>query len=221
MTKLHLVSLCLIGLATPAMAQMTLTVTSDSSAPDSSAMDMSIMESSAPPPADSSAMEMSVSGDDEGDVSQVPSGPPVASKDALAAFLKTCTDVSGGDPAAYDRANADGWVPDDSTDSGPYRRIYSASKDVGGYGSVTLWGSVDTYPTQQLGYCRVDFGDYDNLIDLKDMEGLGGLAGSVTPKGDNDVYGAWETADKKLLVIADRTDGQVEIEYNILLGAKK
>ncbi len=192
MRTLYLLSLCLIGLSTPVLAQSAL--------------------SSAPVSASAS--------DDAGDSSQ-PSGPPVASKDALASFLKTCTDVSSGDPKAYDRATADGWQPDEPAESGPFRSIYSGTKDVAGYDSTVLWGSVDTYPTQRLGYCRVDFGDSDGHIDFNDMQGLDGLTGSVTkPDANGNVYGVWETADKKLLVIADRTDGQVEIEYNILLGPK-
>jgi hypothetical protein len=211
--KLHLVSLCLIGLSTPALAQISMTL--PSSEPSASApMDMSVTPSDSP-------MDDNASGTDD-NASDLSSGPAVPSKDALTAFVKTCTDVSGGDTKAADRATADGWTPDDASETGPYRRIYSAAKDVGGYGSVTLWGSVDTYPTQMLGYCRVDFGDYDTLVDFNDLTGIQGLTGTVTAADSNgNVYGAWETADKKLLVIADRTDGQVEIEFNLLLGEKK
>ena len=219
MTKLHLLSLCLIGLSTPALAQISMTLTSDQPAAPSN-MEMSITDSSSS--SSEAPADMSVSAAPDDGASDLSSGPAVASKDALADFVKSCTDVSGGDPAAYDRANADGWTPDDAADSGPNRKIYSASKDVGGYGSVTLWGSVDTYPTQMLGYCRVDFGDYDSLIDLNDLTGMQGLVGSVTPAASGgNVYGAWESPDKKLLVIADRTDGQVEVEFNLLLGPKK
>jgi hypothetical protein len=193
MRRLYFLSLCLIGLSAPALAQSVPSLT--------------------PVSADQAS--------DASDASDQPSGPPVPSKDVLAAFLKTCTDVSSGDPKAYDRATADGWTPDEPAQSGPHRTIYSATKDVSGYDSAVLWGSVDSYPTQRLGYCRVDFGDYDSHIDFNDMQGLGGLTGSVTaPDTNGDVFGAWETPDKKLLVIADRSDGQVEIEYNILLGPK-
>lgn len=209
MTKLHLLSLCLIGLSTPALAQISLTLPTDSSS------------STAPADVSSSAAPDDTSASDETS-DQQPEGPAVASKDVLTDLAKTCTSVSGGDPKGADAANADGWTPDDPTESGPYRHIYSGSKDVSGYGSVTIWGSVDTYPSQKLGYCRVDFGDYDNLINFADMSGIQGLTGTAsTPDGNGNVYGAWETADKKLLVIADRTDGQVEIEFNLLLGDKK
>src|SRR5690242_5559364 len=162
MTKLHLLSLCLIGLTTPALAQISLTLPSDNPAsptassapmPDMSGTpDMSLMIDTSDEPSDVNASD-DQNGDDQS------AGPAVASKDALADFVKSCREVSGGDPKGADLATADGWVPDDPTDTGPYRKVYSASKDVGGYGSVTLWGSVDTYPTQNLGYCRVDFGD--------------------------------------------------------------
>src|SRR5665213_397091 len=152
MRRLYFLSLCLIGLCTPALAQSVPSLT--------------------PVSADQAS--------DASDASDQPSGPPVPSKDVLAAFLKTCTDVSSGDPKAYDRATADGWTPDEPAQSGPHRTIYSATKDVSGYDSAVLWGSVDSYPTQRLGYCRVDFGDYDSHIDFNDMQGLGGLTGSVT-----------------------------------------
>ena len=217
MTKLHLVSLCLIGLSTPALAQISMTLPSGSTPvpPASSGVDMSVEVDTSDEPSD-------VSADDENGDDQA-AGPPVASKDALADFYKSCKDVSGsGDAKGFDLATAAGWVPDDAADSGPYRKVYSASKDVGGYGSVTLWGSIDTYPTQTLGYCRVDFGDYDTLINLADLTGMDGLTGTTTtPDNTGNVYGAWESADKTMLVIADRTDGQVEIEFNFLLGAKK
>jgi hypothetical protein len=211
MTKLHLLSLCLIGLSTPTLAQISLTLPSDSSSSAAPAATSSSMA-----PDDTSASE------ETSDDQPVAEGPAVPSKDALTDLVKTCTDISSGDPKAADRINADGWTPDDATSSGPYRHIYSGSKDMSGYGSVTIWGSVDTYPSQMLGYCRVDFGDYDNLINFADMTGLQGLTGSVTtPDSSGNVYGAWETADKKILVISDRTDGQVEIEFNLLLGDKK
>lgn len=229
MTKLHLLSLCcVIGLSTPALAQISLTLPDSSSAPATdTSMGLSLAPDDSTASDDQTSMSDDTSGTDESDASDdtdvdVSTGPAVPSKDALADFLKSCTDVSSGDPKAYDRANADGWVPDDQADSGPYRKIYSGAKDVGGYGSVTIWGSVDTYPTQMLGYCRVDFGDYDSNIDLNDLNGLQGLSGAVTgPDSNSNEFGAWETADKKLLVIADRTDGQVEIEFNLLLGDKK
>jgi hypothetical protein len=217
MTKLHLVSLCLIGLSTPALAQISMTLPSGSMPlppPASSSVDMSVEVDTSDEPSD-----LSTDGDNPDDQA---AGPPVASKDALTDFYNSCKQVSGGDPKGADLATAAGWVPDDAADTGPYRKVYSASKDVGGYGSVTLWGSIDSYPTQTLGYCRVDFGDYDTLINMADLTGMDGLTGTTTtPDTTGNVYGAWESADKTLLVIADRTDGQVEIEFNFLLGAKK
>lgn len=148
-------------------------------------------------------------------------GPPVASADALKMFYDTCTDISGGDPKAYDRANANGWTPNDQDDVGPYNSIYSGYRNMDGYGEIDVWGSVNTYPTQILGYCRVDFPDADKLINFADVTKLGDLKGRIEDRGDGNVYGAWESGDKRLLVIADRNDGQVELEFNLLLGNKK
>ncbi|MBI4921770.1 MAG: hypothetical protein HY834_08470 [Devosia nanyangense] len=223
MTRLtHLLSLCLIGLATPALAQMTLSVEEPSdgvstpslelSAPPDTSSSEPLSHMSAPP-----SLEMSAP-DEE--LPAEPAELPVPSRDALTAFFSICTDVSGGDPEAYDRASGSGWTVYDGVDTGPYKNVFAGSQSFAGYGSVELWSSVESYPTQQLGYCRVDFPDYDTRIDFKDMAGIGGLTGMIEDRGAGNVYGIWETADHKVLVIADRTEGEVEIEFNVLIGAK-
>lgn len=191
MTKLHLLPLCLILMASPVLAQ------SSAAAPASSAQDNDNSSSAAPP-----------------------SGPPVTSAEAFKIFVDTCTDISGGTEGSYDRANAAGWIPNDADDSGPYNSIYSGSREIAGLGEVDIWGSVQNFPTQRLGYCRVDFSDSNNVLDFKDMAGVHGLTGSIQPRDGGNVYGAWEAPDKKLLVIGDRSDGAVELEFNLILGEK-
>jgi len=83
-----------------------------------------------------------------------------------------------------------------------------------------VWSSLETFPTQRVGYCRVDFGDVDNLIDFKDVASLG-FTGAVTDGGNGNAYGAWESADHKTLLAANRTDGQVQMEFNLLLPLAK
>ena len=87
-----------------------------------------------------------------------------------------------------------------------------------GYGEVDIWGSLQNFPTQRLGYCRIDLSDSEALVDFRDMNGLGGLKGKLEDRGDGNVFGTWETADKRLLAIGDRTDGALELEFNFLLG---
>jgi hypothetical protein len=243
MRLIHLVSLIALSAAMPALAQ------SSSADPNTGEASMSeppnfskLSSSEAPPPeASSSSDEMShmstppnfTSSSEEAPASSEelppasseeappPSGPPVASADALKLVYDACTDISGGDPAAYDRANNGGWTPNDQDDVGPYNAIYSGFRTVDGYGEVDIWGSVNSYPTQSLGYCRVDFPDPDGLINFADMTKLGDLKGRIEDRGEGNVYGAWESSDKKLLVIGDRNAGQVEIEFNLLLGDKK
>ena len=114
----------------------------------------------------------------------------------------------------------DGWTPNETEDTGPYNKVYSGYRDLNGIGEVDLWGAVYSLPSQRLGYCRVDFSDQNNILDFKDMAGQKGLVGSITAGDNSDVYGAWESPDKKVLVIGDRTDGAVELEFNLLLGDK-
>ena len=215
------------------------TSSSQATPPDTSSSEMSHMttppnfgssSSDATPPDMSSMDDQSSSTDDQTSSeappddttsSDQPAGPPVASADALKLFYDTCTDLSGGDLKAYDRANSSGWTQNEQDDAGPYNSIYSGYRNMDGYGEVDIWGSLNSYPTQQLGYCRVDFTDTDNLINFADMTKLGGLKGRLEDRGDGNVYGAWEAPDHKLLVIGDRNGGQVEIEFNLLLGDKK
>lgn len=168
-----------------------------------------------------------VADDDQGTSSDVdtsqpaaPSGPPVSSGDAFKLFVKTCTDIASGDPKAFDRANDAGWAPNEAPDPGPYSTIYSGSREVSGYGEVDIWASVQSFPTQRLGYCRIDFSDANNALDFTQMNGVEGLTGTAQKTADGNAYGSWESADKKWLVIGDRSEGAVEIEFNLLLGTK-
>ncbi len=253
MRLMPLLSLSALLIASPALAQVSLTlddgassgavsmsgppnlsiVTDDSSSSEEPSHLTQPPNLSVAPPSDeeSSSEEMShmtqppnlttSSEDDEemdDESSEEPSGPPVASKDALQAFYDACNNISGGAEGGFDKVNDAGWAPDETDDPGPYNAIYSGYQTFDGYGDVTIWGSLQSFPTQRLGYCRVDFSDTDNLINFEDMGGIGGLTGKLDDRGDGQVYGSWESADKKLLVIADRTDGAVEIEYNFILG---
>lgn len=190
MSKLPLLAFCLVAAAAPAFAQ------------DASS-------SAAPTGSSASA------GETAADQS---SGPPIASADALKMFVDACTAIESGAPDAYDKVKDAGWVPNETEDTGPYNAVYSGYRDFSGYGEVDIWGSVQTFPTRKLGYCRVDFSDNDGRLDFNDMAGIAGLAGALSDRGDGNVYGAWESPDKKLLVLGDRTDGAVEIEFNLLPG---
>ena len=178
MTRLTLLSLCLLGLAAPALAQ-----DASSSAPAAAA-------------------------------------PAISSADAFKMFVDACTTASGGNPTDYDKLNDGGWTPNETDETGPYNAVYSGYRDVDGLGEVDLWGSVQSFPTQRLGYCRIDFSDANNVLDFNDMNGLHGLSGTLQTGPSGNVYGVWETPDKKLLVIGDRSDGAVELEFNLILSDK-
>lgn len=185
-------------LATPAFAQMDMSLLPDDPSSDEPPVDLSV-ESSEP------AVE----------ISNEALPPPPSTAELFQIFYDTCTSLSGGDPTAYDRANDSGWVPYEAGEYGPFKRVYTGARDFETYGSVEIWGSLETYPSQSLGYCRVDFSDPDGSFDLNAVTGIGGLAGTVSSDGGN---GVWETADKKLLVIGARYEGSVAIEFNVLVG---
>lgn len=206
-----LLSVSVLLLASPALAQ------SLSLAPESSSLPS--VASSDAAPADASASDDANAPVDDGtpmDGPVVPSGPPLASADALKLFMTLCGEVAGGVPNARDDAAAAGWIADDPTESGPYVQIYSGYQELAGYGAVDVWSSLESFPTQRIGYCRLDFGDVDNLIDFNDVPKLG-LTGTVSGRGAGNAYGSWESADHKTLLTANRTDGQVQMEFNILL----
>jgi len=145
-------------------------------------------------------------------------GPALSSADTLKLIVDACTQAVGGDAKASEKMTDGGWTPNEIEDTGPYNAVYSGFRDVAPYGEIDLWASVQSFPSQHLGYCRVDFGDTDNALDFAAMAGIAGLTGSVEPRAEGNVYGAWESADKKLLVIGDRTAGAVELEFNLLPG---
>jgi hypothetical protein len=226
-----------LSMSGPPNLSMSLVVDDTSSSSSSEEVDLSVssdepsssdeMSHMSEPPnfsKESSSEEMSsedLSSEEEPSSEEPPVGPPLASADALKLFFDTCTDLSSGDLTAYDRANDSGWTPNEQDDVGPYNSVYSGWRNVEGYGEIDVWGSVNSYPTQALGYCRVDFPDPDNRIDFRDMSQNGGLKGRLEDRGEGNVYGAWESDDHKLLVLADRNAGQVQIEFNLLLGDKK
>ena len=151
--------------------------------------------------------------------SESSSEPPInitPSGEMLQAFYDVCTDVAGGDPEAYDRAGGAGWQAGDYEDGGPLKSIYSAYRTFEGYEEVSLWSSVETYKTQRLGYCRVDFGDPNFAIDFAGMTAIAGLSGTLIDD-EGYIYGSWESPDGRIMVIGDRRDGVVEIEFNVLI----
>jgi hypothetical protein len=146
------------------------------------------------------------------------SAPPMSSADTLKLIVDACAQAIGGDAAAPEKMTDSGWTPNEIEDTGPYNAVYSGFRDVPPYGEIDLWASVQNFPSRRLGYCRVDFGDTDNVLDFAAMAGIAGLTGSIEERAAGNVYGAWESADKKLLVIGDRTAGAVELEFNLLPG---
>ena len=157
---------------------------------------------------------------DQGTDQPEATGPAITSPEAFKIFVEACTSLASGEAGADQRAASAGWTANEASSTGPFSTVYSGYRDLNGLGEVDIWGAVYSYPTQRLGYCRVDFSDPDNILDFNDVTGINGLTGSAKPGDNSDVYGAWETPDKKLLVIGDRTEGVVELEFNALLGTK-
>ena len=211
----YLLSLAALFAASPALAQDSSAGLSLSAPPNfSSSADV------LPPSESSSSSTDDVApppdGDDTTDQPSEPAGPPMASTDAIKLFVSTCSAIAGGAPSARDDAQKAGWQADDPADNGPYVTIYSAYQELAGYGSVDLWSSRESFPTQRIGYCRLDFGDVDNLLNFNDFTKLG-LNGTITDNGNGNVFGSWESQDHKTLLAANRTDGQVQMEFNLLL----
>lgn len=221
----YLLSLAALLAASPALAQESSAGLSLSAPPNfSSSADVappsepassSMSHMSAPPDASSSDDAAPPDGETSGEPSE-PTGPPMASTDAIKLFVSTCSSIAGGAPDARDDAQKAGWQADDPADNGPYVTIYSGYQELAGYGSVDLWSSLESFPTQRIGYCRLDFGDVDNLLNFNDFTKLG-LNGTITDNGNGNVFGSWESEDHKTLLAANRTDGQVQMEFNLLL----
>ncbi len=153
---------------------------------------------------------------EDGDGSAQGNVTPVPSAELIPALYAVCTDVASGAAGSADRAGAAGWVFHDDEVDTPLRTIYAAGKQVDGYDDPELWSSVETYPGGRLGYCRISLGDFDNHIDFADFGKIAGLTGSVVEE-DGAVYGSWEQADHNTRVIASAAEGEVEIEFNLVL----
>ena len=223
----YLLSLAALLTASPALAQDASAGLSLSAPPNfsSSSADVTpaepsisapVSHMSEPPNLSSSDEDVAPPDDDNGEPSE-PAGPPMASIDAIKLFVSTCSSIAGGSTTARDDAQKAGWQADDPADNGPYVTIYSGYQELAGYGSVDLWSSLESFPTQRIGYCRLDFGDVDNLLNFNDFTKLG-LNGTITDNGNGNVFGSWESADHKTLLAANRTDGQVQMEFNLLLA---
>jgi hypothetical protein len=159
---------------------------------------------------------MSSEDDDEGDdETSEPSGPALSSHDALQLFTTLCSELGLGAEGAEDNATAAGWQLDEPVDTGPYVKIVSGYQEFAGYGSVDFWSSLQTFPTQRLGYCRISFGDADNLIDFTDLNDLG-FTGETQDNGDGNVFGAWDAANHTILLSGDRADGEAQLEFNVI-----
>lgn len=78
---------------------------------------------------------------------------------AVLSTLEICETFAKGDVLALEQATDAGWDAYDDTPESPFIKSYSGSLDVEGFGYVDLFSLVETYPTQTLGYCRVDVAD--------------------------------------------------------------
>lgn len=249
MTRLPLyLSLCLASLATPAFAQMTLSLDGgDASAALSISgppnLSLSVEEPSVSleaPPDGSPSIEMSVEEPSSSEVSHMsappvfsssdavdefseeepsePTGPAISSPAALQLFTTLCTELGTGTVDAQDNATAAGWIVDDPLDTGPYVTIVSGYQDIPGIGSADFWSSLETFPTLRVGYCRISFGDADSVIDFGDLDGLG-YTGDTSDLGNGNIYGSWDAANHTILLAADRADGEVQFEFNVITPA--
>ena len=162
----------------------------------------------------SSSMEMPSSEDLS---SSEETGPAVDPAVMLKALFDVCTDVASGDPEAPVRAADAGWQPGDFEEGGPFRVVNSGYKVFDGFGEAYFRAVTDTYKTQRLGYCSGNVTDPESKIDLAAFATIGGMSGD-NQAVDNVGYGAWETADGKVMTFATLADGTLFFEINLLLG---
>jgi hypothetical protein len=78
---------------------------------------------------------------------------------AALAALETCEIFAKGDVLALEAAAEAGWDAYEETAESPFIRSYSASRDYAGFGYADMFSLVETYPTQTLGYCRIDLNE--------------------------------------------------------------
>ena len=148
-----LLPFALIALATPAFAQADISLLPDDPSSAESSIDLSLSSeasSSEPNLEISNSVEPSSeepsapSSEEASQISNPDLPPPPPPGEMFQIFFDTCTSLSGGDTGAYDKANDAGWVPYEGADYGPYKSVYTGARDFEGYGSVEVWGSLET-----------------------------------------------------------------------------
>jgi hypothetical protein len=187
-----------------------------SSVPVSSSEEVSSLpvESSEEMSSEESSMEEMSSSDESSSPDLEREGIPGI--EVMQAVFDVCTDVASGDPEALDRAAGAGWQPGDAEEGGPYRIINSGFRSFAGYDDANFRAVTDTFPTQRLGYCSGSVGDPAGGITLADFAKIGDLKGGITDLGAG-AYGAWESADGRIMVFAGKADGYLDFEFNLLL----
>jgi len=136
--------------------------------------------------------------------------------EVMQAVFDVCTDVASGDPEALDRASGAGWQPGDAEEGSPYRVVNSGFRAFAGYDDANFRAVTDTFPTQRLGYCSGSVGDPGGKITLADFGKIDGLKGGITDT-EGGSFGAWESADGRVMVFAGKADGYLDYEFNLLL----
>ncbi|MEO5808045.1 hypothetical protein [Devosia sp.] len=123
-----------------------------------------------------------------------------------AQLLDTCEKFASGDVLIVEWATAQGWTASEGQSDTVYAHIYNATKTIEGVGDVTLFGLVETYPGQTLGYCRMDVQSPAANLGVLTLNDLPRLSGAVQAV-DGGEYGTWQGAEtgRDYLLLASQT----------------
>jgi hypothetical protein len=134
---------------------------------------------------------------------------------AVLAALETCELFAKGDVLAVEAAAEAGWDAYEDNAESPFIKSYSASRDYPGLGYADMFSLVETYPTQTLGYCRIDLNEPmgNGSAAIAAIAELDRYEGEVTTNDEGDFA---SLAGENRLLMTHWTDYSFVIQLTIL-----
>ena len=111
---------------------------------------------------------------------------------ALADARRLCQLVVDDDPAALSDLEAEGWGPevDRTIGNTPYYKEISGGLSYEGIGEAEIWGFVEDYPENIMGYCSFTISDPAIRFSISSLQDMENMASRIHTIGEQ-VYGTF------------------------------
>ncbi len=134
-------------------------------------------------------------------------------------FLEVCEKFASGDVLVVEWASELGWDAKEGDSGSLYARLYNANRYIEGVGDVALVALIEDYPTQTLGYCRIDIVAPAGTIGVLNLNELPRLTGTIRTTSDTD-YGSWEGAEsgRDYLLLASQDPNNFSLQLTTFVA---